>query len=292
MEVFHEYPAFTLYRCLDCDFIMNSLLFGEEPEGVRSDAENESLRAAAPNDLAQTFVEHSLFQLTLVSAVRPDGRTLLEIGPGTGEFLHLSHSAGWEVCGIEPSAAACADARQKYGLKLIPGQWNRRLVEGRFFDAVVFWQVLEHLADPLGFLREAASVLNPDGLLIFSLPNRSAFVNSVLGTKSPLFSNPGHLYHYTASNVRRLAQKASLKVISLFSREEPIRFLREIGSQLRFAGSDRQPSIEDQMAVIGHLQGTCQGHELYCVAGLSSRESSQPGQADCYFTDRVFLTRG
>jgi transcription elongation factor Elf1 len=46
--------------------------------------------------------------------------SLLDIGCGTGAFLHKAHLSGWSVKGIEPDEGARKICRDKYGLE--PGE--------------------------------------------------------------------------------------------------------------------------------------------------------------------------
>jgi SAM-dependent methyltransferase len=44
------------------------------------------------------------------------------------------------------------------------------------FDAVCSFQVLEHLSDPLSFLKDAINLIKPGGKLIISVPNQDSFI--------------------------------------------------------------------------------------------------------------------
>jgi SAM-dependent methyltransferase len=66
----------------------------------------------------------------------------------------------------------------------------------RRFDLVTNFQVLEHLTEPIGFLRALGSVLKPDGMLMLTTPNRLTTVSE----------NPYHVREYTADELRTLLQ--------------------------------------------------------------------------------------
>ena len=213
-----------------------------------------------------TFKEHALFNTTLLEISKPEKGTLLEIGSGTGEFLYTARSAGWDVTGIEPSLQSCTYAKQKYGLDLIQGVWNKDQFEpGKKFDVIVFWHVLEHIANPITFLEELIEILEPNGLIVFSIPNKDSYTNEIKGSHSPLFTEIDHLYHYSKKSLPVLLNKVSLNVLSLFSRQT----MQSMNTDLNYcknAGRETVTTVHEKMALISQLQGEFRGHELCCIA--------------------------
>ncbi|MDD2400600.1 MAG: hypothetical protein PHI90_08095 [Clostridia bacterium] len=72
-----------------------------------------------------TFLQHSTFNTMLLNIFAPQKGELLEIGAGTGEFLYMAQSAGWNVTGIEPSTPSCSYALEKYKINLINSVWKQ-----------------------------------------------------------------------------------------------------------------------------------------------------------------------
>ena len=58
------------------------------------------------------------------------------------------------------------------------------------YDVVTAFQVLEHIADPLPFLKNCIDALNPGGLLVIAVPNNDAFIRFA---DLPLNEPPHHV---------------------------------------------------------------------------------------------------
>jgi SAM-dependent methyltransferase len=104
-------------------------------------------------------------------------RSIVEIGAGSGEFLALAAPHFAELCGLEFNEAAVREARRK-----------GRPVENRSLDgmasgaeAIVAFQLLEHLADPAGFIASCRDALAPGGLLVLAVPNDDGAIGAISG---------------------------------------------------------------------------------------------------------------
>jgi SAM-dependent methyltransferase len=80
-------------------------------------------------------------------------------------------------------------------------------------DVVVTLQVIEHLTDQPGFLRECARVLRPGGRLHCSTPNRLTFSPGNALTDRPL--NPFHTRELAADDLATLVDDAGLAVTTM-----------------------------------------------------------------------------
>jgi len=155
--------------------------------------------------------------------IRPSGR-ILEVGAGatnpTSEFL----ATLGELHGIDPDPHVLKNQALAHGAVLDGDAYP---YPGEHFDACVTNYVCEHLADPLGHLREVRRVLRPGGVYILRTPNwfhytsliSSAtphWVHSLLSSRLRNISCEEHeLFptHYrlnTSAALRRMATEAAL----------------------------------------------------------------------------------
>src|SRR6185436_4270583 len=118
------------------------------------------------------------------------GRSVLDAGCGEGYGAAMLAERAARVVGMDrPEAVAVARARHR-GLNLEYRAQNlERLDEVQdVFDLVVSFQVIEHVPDPVDFLRGLAGRVAPGGELIVTTPNRLMSVSE----------NPYHLREWTA----------------------------------------------------------------------------------------------
>ena len=102
---------------------------------------------------------------------------VLDVGCATGVLgTYLRRERGARVWGIESDQRMAAIAREvldEVREADLNGASLTSLAGSQRFDVVVFGDILEHLIDPWGVLREARALLRPGGRVITSIPNVS-----------------------------------------------------------------------------------------------------------------------
>lgn len=98
-------------------------------------------------------------------------RSVLEIGPGAGHFARhwMDRHQGTEYHGIESDVSLRSSLR-KIGVQVHEGPED--MIGEPAFDLVVMSHVLEHTADPYGFLRAMTARLRHGGALFIEVPCR------------------------------------------------------------------------------------------------------------------------
>ena len=103
------------------------------------------------------------------------GRTALDVGCGAGLLCEPLARLGAAVTGIDaaPEAIAVAEAHAAQGGLAIDYRACGIEDLSGTYDLVTSLEVIEHVADPAGFVRGLAGALAEGGLLILSTPNRT-----------------------------------------------------------------------------------------------------------------------
>jgi SAM-dependent methyltransferase len=141
----------------------------------------------------------------LVSKYVQPPASILEVGSYAGLFLETCKARGYRVAGIEPSAWGAQLCVSK-GFNVRHGTAELVLPNNDLsgFDAVVSWDVLEHVPDPELFMSAISSAVKPGGLLILSTLDRTNWFARVMGKRWPWLI-PMHLHYFDQRTVVAMA---------------------------------------------------------------------------------------
>lgn len=121
---------------------------------------------------------------------------LLEVGCGEGRGVRLLLPSVTSYTAIDKIEAAVDELKIKYPLgKFVAGNLPPLPFPDSSFDAVVSFQVIEHIKDDRMFLKEIHRVLRPGGVALITTPNRPM----------SLSRNPWHVREYTPEELTGLA---------------------------------------------------------------------------------------
>jgi 2-polyprenyl-6-hydroxyphenyl methylase/3-demethylubiquinone-9 3-methyltransferase len=106
-----------------------------------------------------------------------EGKTALDVGCGAGLLAEPLARLGAKVTAIDPAAELIGAARDHAAGQGLDIDYRVSAVENvtGTFDLITAMEVIEHTADPQQFLRDLAKRLAPNGLLILSTPNATAW---------------------------------------------------------------------------------------------------------------------
>ncbi|NJD21016.1 MAG: class I SAM-dependent methyltransferase [Gemmatimonadetes bacterium] len=155
------------------------------------------------------------FDLGILLPPAVEGGTLLEIGCGSGAYLDLMRSLGWRTVGVEMSETAAAAARDSLSLDVRAGLFEDVALERQAFDAISTSHTLEHVYDPVAFLRKAHGLLRKGGRLAVVVPNSESVCATRFGAAWVGVDTPRHLQHFTAASLAAAARAAGFTRISV-----------------------------------------------------------------------------
>jgi SAM-dependent methyltransferase len=140
--------------------------------------------------------------------------SLLDIGTGTGAFLHKAFTFGWLVTGLEPDEGARKICKDKYDLQPEPPEIIFKLPPEEY-DVVTLWHVLEHVHQLHEYMDQVKRVLKPKGVALIALPNYTSKDAQHYKGHWAAYDVPRHLYHFAPTAVRQLAEKHEMRVDSM-----------------------------------------------------------------------------
>jgi 2-polyprenyl-3-methyl-5-hydroxy-6-metoxy-1,4-benzoquinol methylase len=173
------------------------------------------------NEAAGHDIDRFLQVITRVRA--SSAGTLLDIGCGQGQFLHRAAQQGFAATGVEMNPVLGARARAG-GVEVVIGDFLGTSLEGRRFDVITMFDLIEHVVDPVAALRRCRALLAPGGLLMLYTPNHSGLIvktarllhrlsgGRIAGPLAEIFDCL-HVVFFDARTLRRAVQAAGLDVI-------------------------------------------------------------------------------
>lgn len=100
----------------------------------------------------------------------PAGSKILDIGCGTGYFMHYLSKKGFRVYGVDLSREMIQNLRTIYSdLHVQPADARQLPFEDETFDAVISIETLRYFEDRLSPLQEAHRVLKKEGVGFFTV---------------------------------------------------------------------------------------------------------------------------
>lgn len=171
------------------------------------------------------YIDEEIFQQRVCDIAEPKvefvrelldpGGTWIDIGCGTGELLTAAGKRGWRAVGVEPDPASARFARA-HGIEVHEGYLPSSGLNYLFEDASVvsMINVLEHVSDPLGLLREVASLVPSGAAVVFEVP-RHPSLSSYINYLFPELAYrhiypPDHLNIFTEQSVEGMLRDCGL----------------------------------------------------------------------------------
>ena len=137
-------------------------------------------------------------------------KKVLEIGSGLGYLTYALHKDGYHIQGMDLSTEAVKQARQKFGdFYMDENLFDHAKTHSEEYDIVILTEVIEHVDDPVEFLRAIKKLLTKNGKIIATTPNRSIAPSSVAyDTESP----PVHHWWLSEESMINIGNTLNLQV--------------------------------------------------------------------------------
>jgi SAM-dependent methyltransferase len=204
-----SWKEFSFYLCSDCGAVF---CFPRKNPG-RDWYEGSLIHQGLSNFLyTQVIWYHRQF----LADPAVYGKTLLDVGCGTGNFLNLAREK-YDVWGVDFNRASIDIARDRFGLKNVYASELDAFIDARAgeqFDVVTSFEVLEHQDSPLEFLGRIKKLLRPGGHLAISVPNRNSSLNTLGEADKP----PNHLVWWDARSLGVFLERAGFEIVKLYPR--------------------------------------------------------------------------
>lgn len=197
-------PHFTFVRCVHC-----ASLWADDAR--RAPGLLDALYADLPPEYWGPLVATDAYFGWIESLLRryARGPYVWDVGCGDGKLLSAL-SARWRCAGLEPGRSAVQRCREA-GLDVRAGSATTAGLR-ECADAVLCFDVIEHVADPLGELAAMAGMLRPDGVLIVLTGDAAAWTARLAGPVWEYLHCAGHVSILSRPALVRCAASLGLVV--------------------------------------------------------------------------------
>jgi 2-polyprenyl-3-methyl-5-hydroxy-6-metoxy-1,4-benzoquinol methylase len=200
----------TIVQCRRCGLVYTNPRLDRGDIANTYQAVEDPLYVEEREGRVLTF-EHHLKPLERIAGP-PGGRPLLDVGCYTGVFVEIAAHHGWDAWGVEPSRWAVEQAQAR-GLHVVQGTLDTAELLEAFFDVVTLWDVIEHLTDPRGALRQTHRLLKPGGLLVVHTIDIESPFARLMGARWPWLMEM-HIYYFSRRTLRAMLEGCGFRVLS------------------------------------------------------------------------------
>lgn len=150
---------------------------------------------------------------------------VLEIGCGNGERLYKLKKMGWDVQGIEIDEKAIEFAKSKFNIEVFLGDIRDLQLPDNNYDAIIMNHVIEHIYEPIEFLKECKRVLKSDGKLILTTPNFNSYSHYLFGQYWRGLEPPRHLYIFSFKSLKKLFELSGFEKLQIWTSTAKTEFI-------------------------------------------------------------------
>ena len=230
-EIAKKFPFrhYIVYACGNCQFqwldpqptdvelaeIYSNQYFLDEGDAEITELVNKLKRATA-----------SLYldQLVKGDLSSPSGLSLLEIGCGMGDFLLEAQSKGFKVSGLEVTDHLVEFANRRLGVSSVQkGFIETSNFKDESFDVVAFFDVIEHVRNPLDFMVRVNNLLRKSGKVYIVTPSLDSWSAKLLG-KNWMEYKVEHLSYFNKKAITLLLEKTGFHKIRFHSNYKMLNF--------------------------------------------------------------------
>lgn len=141
---------------------------------------------------------------------------ILEIGCGNGFFLDALKQEGYRnMYGVEPSQKMVAQAPIYLRKNILQDVFKKNQFPKNSFDLICCFHTLDHVVDPLFFVKNTYGILKKGGAAVFVVHDAEGLSVKLFGEKSAIFDIE-HIYLFNKKTLPALFRKGGFKTSNVF----------------------------------------------------------------------------
>lgn len=167
----------------------------------------------------------------------PKGK-ILDVGSGSGYYLHILKDWGWKVAGLELSKKAVKTVKESGFKDIYQGNMFSQKFPKNSFDVIRYSHVLEHVPSPKKELLKVRSLLKKKGKVLIIVPNIDSIFFKIFKEYWYPLEAPRHFYQFSPKTLTKLLLETKFHDIKINYRQPAHTFLWSIFYRLGLHKSD------------------------------------------------------
>ena len=199
-----------LVKCTQCSLIYENPRFDEKYILSGYQMSNESDHDSQYSNRVKSFLD------TLIkneNCLPKRGAKILDVGTAGGAFLEAAEKFGYNASGLEPNNYLVQKGKLK-GLRIFKGTIKENNLGDLKFDLITYWDVIEHLTNPMREIKNAKEYLKENGLILINYPDIGTIQAKLAGEKYWWILSV-HLVHFTKKTIKLLLEKNNMELVSI-----------------------------------------------------------------------------
>ena len=259
----------AFFRCASCDAIYlhpgltpqeEHAFYAAEFEGFMSSRSGASGGWHAPERHIAANQPTMERRMKYLREVLPARGRVLEFGCSSGFMLYPLIAQGYDCVGVEPSGVFRDYLKSR---KVACHASIEALAAEKQFDVVMHFFVLEHVSDPVAFLRSQLALVRPGGKLVFEIPNAADALVTVYDVPAfeRFYWSIAHHWYFTEKSLRyalgQLGLRFEIRLDQRYDLSNHMTWARDgkpggMGRYTKVLGAELEEAYKRQLVRSGH----------------------------------------
>lgn len=216
-DLYYAWKNYKLHTCNKCKATTPNIDFKKfNPSFYHSD--QNKIKHVRSTVMQSLKYRSSLFGIERLNYIKEftnlkKNSKLLDFGCGYGAFIDaVKKDKFFQACGLDFDQDSLNFCKSR-NLDVIA--YDHFLKSKEKYDIITFFDVVEHLDDPLNHLNLIANKLKKSGYFLFYTPNLNSLSSMIMGPEHNMFSPFDHLCFYQEESFQYLSKKLKMKIINI-----------------------------------------------------------------------------